>query len=188
MSMRTDLALESMQRAEASGKLPGIMKHEHRCRDAELTITEVDIDTPEASERIGRPIGRYITVSCMKGRLSDYCENAEQRALCLAREIKRAGELPERVLVAGLGNPSITPDSLGPRAAQGILATRHIKRLAKDLDTSELSEVTVIAAGVMAQTGMESQELIRSVCKESGAQLVIAVDALACADDQCFAF
>lgn len=176
------MALESEQRASASGKLKGIRKRERSYDEAELDVTEIDVLTDEAAELIGKPVGRYITIACRSGRLSDLCENAEARAECLARELSRLVGLPERVLFAGLGNAHITPDSLGPRTASGVLATRHIKRLAKDIDSSQLSEVSVISAGVMAQTGMESQEMIRSVCREAGAELVIVVDALACAE------
>jgi spore protease len=162
--------------------LAGVVKKERSYEEAELDVTEIEILTEEAARRLGKPVGKYLTVCCRSGRLSDCCENAAARAEVIARELTGLIKLPERVLLAGLGNISITPDSLGPRTASGVLATRHIKRLAKDIDTSELSEVTVISAGVMAQTGMESQELIRSLSRETEAQLVIAVDALACSE------
>ena len=45
----------------------------------------------------------------------------------MGEELRRL--LPEKgtVLVAGLGNDSITPDALGPQAAALVLATRHIR-------------------------------------------------------------
>jgi len=182
MGMRTDLALESAERAEASGGTEGIVKTERSYDSAGLRVTEISIETEAAARALGRPVGKYITVSCCGGRLSELCENAEERAECLAGELRRVSELPGKVLIAGLGNTAITSDSLGPRTASGILATRHIKRLARDIDTAGLSEVTVISAGVMAQTGLESQEVVRSVREAAGAELVIAVDALACSE------
>ncbi len=178
--MRTDLALESHQRAEASGRLEGIDKRERRYESAGFEVTEIDVQTEAAARLLGKPCGRYITVRCSEGRLSDRLYDAAAREDCLVRELSRLTALPKRILVAGLGNTAITPDSLGPRTAAGILATRHLKRLARGLDTSQLSEVTVISAGVMAQTGIESASVVKALCDETRPQLVLVIDALAC--------
>lgn len=182
MSYRTDLALEAEQRVSASGELKGITKRERRYDSAALEVTEIEIETENAAELLGKPVGRYITVKCVSGRLSDSAADAAARAECIAAELGRLCHIPERILVAGLGNTEITPDSLGPTAAAKILATRHIKRLARDLDTEDLSEVTVISAGVMAQTGIESAAVVKALCREVRPQLVIVVDALACSE------
>lgn len=182
MQGRTDLALESEQRAGASGKLEGVIKHERRCEDTGLTVTEIEITTQEAAGLIGRPIGHYVTLSLDSGRFSDRAEAMAAEAEILAAELGRLLDGAERVLVAGIGNTEITPDALGPRTASKVLATRHIKRLAKDIDSSALSEVTVTAPGVMAQTGVEAQVLIRALCREVLPEAVIAVDALACSE------
>ena len=52
-------------------------------------------------------------------------------------------------LFFGLGNRRITPDCVGALTADRVFATRHIKRLAKGLDTDELGDSAVVAAGVM---------------------------------------
>lgn len=182
MAYRTDLALESEQRANVSGGLAGIKKQERNYPRAGLEVTEIDVLTREAAEALGKPVGRYITVKCTRGRLSDcVCDTAEQTE-CLAAELSRLVKLPRRILAAGLGSKAVTPDSLGPAAASGIIATRHLKRLAKDLDTSELSEVSVISAGVMAQTGIESAAVVKALCDEVRPELVIVIDALACSE------
>ena len=85
-------------------------------------------------------------------------------------------------MFAGLGNRAITPDSLGPLTAEKIFATRHIKRLAKDIDTSDLSDVTVITTGVMAQTGVESSETVKALADLVKPDAIIIADALACSD------
>ena len=182
MSMRTDLAYESEQRVSAGGGAEGISKSERRYESAGFEVTEITVETEAGAELVGKPVGRYVTVRCAEGRLSDGCETAEERAECIAKELTGLIGHPERVLIAGLGNTQITPDSLGPRAAGGILATRHIKLLAKDLDTSELADVSVISAGVMAQTGVESQAVVKAICREVEPELVIVIDALACSE------
>lgn len=182
MQGRTDLALESEQRAGASGELSGVIKSERRCENAGLTVTEIELTTDEAARLIGRPIGHYVTLALDSGRLSDRAGAMEAEADILAEVLKGLMGGAERVLFAGLGNTDITPDALGPKTASRVLATRHIKRLAKDIDSSMLSEVTVTAPGVMGQTGIEAQTLIRALCREVEPQLVIAVDALACSE------
>ena len=84
------------------------------------------------------------------------------------------------VLVAGLGNPDITPDALGPRTARGVFATRHIdKALAQSLGFSELREVCAVCFGVLGQTGMETAEALRGMVGTVHPCAVITVDALA---------
>ena len=102
----------------------------------------------------------------------------------LAAEIESF--IPEGdILVAGLGNNDITPDALGPQAAAKVLATRHLR---DELDNDEeqfltsLRRVSSFAGGVLGQTGIESAEMIRAICRELKPAAVIAVDALACSD------
>ncbi len=42
-----------------------------------------------------------------------------------------------------------------------------------------MNRISSIVPGVMAQTGMETQEIIHSIVKETKPDLVVAVDALA---------
>ena len=182
MPYRTDLALESEQRVNANGSLAGIKKQERSYASAGFEVTDIEIVSDDAARALGKPIGRYVTVRCTQGRLSDCICDAAEQAECLAAELSGLVRLPQKVLVAGLGSNAITPDSLGPAAASGILATRHLKRLADDLDTSKLSEVSVISAGVMAQTGVESAEVVKALCDKVKPQLVIVIDALACSE------
>lgn len=180
--MRTDLALESESLGLRGRGDPGIEKNVSTDGPSGFEVTELVIKSREAAEELGRPRGRYITARCLSGRLCDSVELAAARAELLARELRSLAREPSRTLIVGLGNTEITPDSLGPRAAAQVLATRHIKRLAADLDTTGLAETAVIAPGVMAQTGMEAQAIVRSLIRELRPELVIAVDALACAE------
>ncbi len=182
MSLRTDLALESAQQVSPDALPEGVTKLERSRKDIRLEVTEITIETENAARLINKPAGRYITVESSDGSFSSYSDFFDGRVNCLAKEITRLCNIPERVLVVGLGNRSITPDSLGPRVAERIFATRHIKKLAKDLDTSHLCDVAALTTGVMAQTGVESSACVKAICNEISPQLVIVIDALACSE------
>ena len=83
------------------------------------------------------------------------------------------------VLVAGLGNRAITPDAIGPLAAESVLATRHLTRQAPEY-FADWRPVSVIAPGVLGQTGVETAEVLTGLMKTVTPRAVIAVDALAC--------
>lgn len=176
MKFRSDLALEQV----AADSLPEGVTMTRRGKA--FRITEILISDDSHRDSIGKGKGRYITLE--GGSLSRFSEIYEDMAAELADELGRL--IPDgEVLVAGLGNRDITPDAIGPEAAEKILATRHLRG---ELDDSEeefltsLRPVCTFAGGVMGQTGMESAELIRAVCREVKPAAVIAVDALACSD------
>ncbi len=176
MNIRTDLALEQIN----EDNLPEGVKKYHRGKAFE--ITEIVIENDNHRRTLGKGRGRYITLE--SGNLSRYCGNYEDMARELAEELKSM--LPEgEILVAGLGNRDITPDAIGPWAAEKVLATRHFKN---ELDETEeeflssLRSVSCLAGGVLGQTGIETAELIKAVCRETKPAAVIAVDALACSD------
>lgn len=100
----------------------------------------------------------------------------------LARIIKRLAPQGEQLsaLVVGLGNREVTSDSLGPKVADHLFITRHMMReFGDDVFGKKQKRVSAIVPGVMAQTGMESSEIIRGILRETQPDFVIAVDALA---------
>ena len=180
LKKRTDLALESAESVNVNAELPdGISVSEKKTSC--FLVTDVSVDSKDAAERIEKPVGRYVTLET-GARLDMRPENFEQCAYDLAEEITALRGGSDRILVVGLGNEDITPDSLGPRVCSHIFATRHIRENAPTLYSDDLGEVSVIAPGVMGQTGIEASELIKSVCGSVKPSMVIAVDALACSD------
>ena len=84
------------------------------------------------------------------------------------------------VLVAGLGNMEITPDSLGPKTSSRVLATRHISgEIARSTGLDRLRPVAVMQTGVTGQTGIETGEYILSIVRRIRPTAVVAIDALA---------
>lgn len=182
MGARTDIASES-QYITGGSELEGISKQEESSPDAGLDITRIEIKTDSAAGKIGRPKGRYLTVRASDGSFEAAAECFNERAALLAKEISALlpGDISGGVLFAGLGNRQITPDSVGPLAADRILATRHIEsRVLKSL--GELKRMSAISPGVLAQTGLESAELIRLISDRIKPSAIIVCDAFACSD------
>ena len=180
MALRTDLALESANQLSENEKLSGIKVNEKNYPDENMHITEIDILTDNASAQTGKPVGKYITVKC--GQLDGFSDSFERRVDILAEQIRKLCGKTEKILVAGLGNPDITPDAVGSLCAGKIFSTRHIKNLSSEIDTNGLSEISAIKTGVMGQTGIESAEQVKAICEAVSPEIVIAVDALACAE------
>ncbi len=87
---------------------------------------------------------------------------------------------PSCVLIACLGNPRITPDSLGPCTARSLEVTRHVQLMDRAaFSRFDKGALCAVTPGVLGDTGVESAELVRGVVREIGAELVVAVDALA---------
>lgn len=179
MGIRTDLALEAAQQLTKTAPIEGISKNEYR--KADLNIVEINVETESAAESLGKPIGKYITIQSELS-FENHPDNFNERVDILAEEINKLCQNKNNILVVGLGNKNITPDSLGPEVADQTFATRHIKQLAEDVDTSNLSTVSVIKTGVLGTTGIESSETVEAVCKMIKPTAVIVIDALACSE------
>ena len=178
MAIRTDLACEAYELHKSS--IPdGIRQEEEMCKD--IRVVTVTIETDDAGAAIGKPAGRYVTVETPP--FSGANGDADEAAEIIARQISRM--LPDEdergtVLVAGLGNRDITPDALGPLTAGQVISTRHIGGDAKKrLGLEKFNSVAVISPGVLAQTGIETGELIEAVAARLEPSAVIVVDALA---------
>lgn len=178
MEIRTDLAIEKEEFITEENK-GGLIK---RQRETEKTrITEIEITDKSCEEKIGKPVGKYITIEMDELSYDD--KLIDDRLKCLTAEIAKL--LPKEdgtVLVAGIGNESITPDALGPECAKQIFSTRHISsELKKEIGLEKLNPVCALATGVLGQTGIETGEIIKSVVKTVNPKAVIVIDALAAA-------
>ena len=155
--------------------LDGIISSTHKSEVC--TTDKTGICTPEAARLLGKPQGDYVTLSFANADLRTRSV-FEKAAKELAGELSSLLVLQknEPVIVACLGNASMTPDAIGPETARHIIPTRH---LMGDKSFSSLRPVSVIAPGVTGMTGIESGELIAAAASRSGAACMIAVDALA---------
>ena len=175
MIFGTDLAIERREITN-SGKNDGVTVKKRRIKSA--SVTEIEITTDAGAEKLGKPVGTYVTVELPP--FSSEFDDADSRMLAVRDEIKKL--LPKNtsgVLVVGLGNSDITPDALGPKTANDIFSTRHItKSLAEEVGLPSLRPVSSASPGVLGQTGIESAEMIRGIMNETSPDAVITVDAL----------
>ena len=178
---RTDLALEAAQLwregAGAAAEPRGV-----ECRQARREgwpVTTVRIADGEGARALGKPEGTYVTLE-LDG-LARREEDAFGRAArAVAAELSALLDLGpgEPVLVVGLGNRGVTPDSIGPLAAGHTLVTRHlVDRVPEHFGA--FRPVAALAAGVLGATGVESGRLARAVVREIRPARVVCVDALA---------
>lgn len=185
---RTDLALEVRETFEDDDvEIQGVVLKEDYDKKKDIRVTTVEIKDQKGAEAMGKPIGTYITIEApnLGGNDESFHEPITDE---IAKYIKNlAGDLKKsEILVAGLGNREVTPDSLGPWVVDNLFVTRHlIKEFGEEFrEKHKLGNVSAIAPGVMAQTGMETSEIIRGIIGETHPKLVIVIDALAARSTQ----
>ncbi len=168
--IRTDLALEA-----CDGQAPHLAGLQQKTtRKGGVTVTAIKIRSAEAAQKLGKPRGTYVTVEWEQSADDEGTHQAVLEGLSAL--LPKAGT----VLVAGLGNENVTPDALGPKCAARVLATRHISAdLAKSIGLCGLRSVSVLAPGVLGQTGIESMEILAATVEKIRPAAVIAIDALA---------
>ena len=182
--VRTDLALEVRENMEENAReCRGVSVEEEYKEESELKITKVVIETMNGAKAMGKPVGTYVTLEAPAMILPDE-DYHEEISGELARQLKQIipgleGELS--VMVVGLGNRDVTADALGPNVVDNLTITRHMmKEYGKAaFDKKKVHMVSGLVPGVMAKTGMESQEIIKGVVEKTKPDVVIVVDALA---------
>lgn len=180
-NQRTDLALESEQQARAcrEEKISGLEREEFQ--KGSFKISRICITDENASGLLEKPVGNYVTVSAPDG-FDAMPERLNTAAEVIKNELLKIAGAFKSVLVVGLGNERITPDSVGVLVSRKIFATRHIKTLAPSLYDESMTEVSVIASGVTGNTGIESAEIVKALCEKTRPDVVFVIDALACSD------
>jgi len=183
-NFRTDLALERRDIFRKNNNLEEIdgIEIENKEIDENLKVTKVNITNQNGEQAIGKPIGSYITIDIKKLRLAEE-EEIQKSAEILAEELKEIINkhiAPEDdILVVGLGNMYVTPDSLGPKVVNDIDVTRHIIKYLPQYIDENSRPVSAISPGVLGTTGIETLEILEGVVKEINPKLLIVIDALA---------
>ena len=138
-------------------------------------MATLEIRTDAGSKTMGKEKGTYITVELEE-------ENEEAVIRELVQQMKQlSGGKNDKCFILGLGNREITPDALGPLTIDKVLVTRHlIREFGSEMKKKyHFSEAQALAPGVMAQTGMEMQEIVKGIVDKTAPDIVFVVDALA---------
>lgn len=179
--IRTDLVLEAHEVFLQTSELPELEGVETDYRSLEgVEISVTNIITAAAGEKIGKAPGKYVTIEA--AGLRDKNEELESRLVeVLSQELQRLMPLADdtTILVVGLGNWNVTPDSLGPSVVEKIYVTRHLKTLYPEKIGPGFRNVCAIAPGVLGLTGIESGDIIYGIVQQLKPDYVIAIDALA---------
>lgn len=178
---RTDLACES---GATSENIPGTVCRKHKKYG--LEITDLQVQNEEGVRHTGQCIGRYTTISCPPIRYweEEQVDNTASVLGALLRDYAKATlgkpvTSAVKVLIAGLGNRNITADAVGPRTADKITVTGHIKNGDEIFENVGCCRIFAMHPGVQGQTGIEAARLIQSVAAALQPDIVVAVDALA---------
>ena len=170
-NFRTDLADERTDIFKKNNNIKeNIEGIETNVREEEnIKITEVKIVNENGENAIGKPIGNYITIDIDKLKLATD-EQIESYGNILANELKKLGDKhiakEEEILVVGLGNIYVTPDSLGPKVINEIDVTRHILKYMPDVLEKGTRGVSAVSPGVLGTTGIETLEIITGIVEQ----------------------
>lgn len=189
-TIRTDLAMEQKERFESDHvEVSGVVLEEEYDEEKEIKITTVKIETENGAKTMGKPVGTYLTLEAPNLAAGDegyHREISETLAGFLAEYMQDENKGKEQrdrysVLVVGLGNREVTPDALGPYVVDQLNITRHIVQEYGKYAIEEENgrSVSAVVPGVMAQTGMETAEIIKGIVQETSPDLIMVIDALA---------
>lgn len=154
-NLRTDLIIENKKIKHQKKIINGIEIASSNQDGNYITITFEDITNFEEREKIGKILENIL------------------KELYIKNNIKENDEC----LIIGLGNIKSTPDSLGVKTIDDILITKHLFTYSKVKEG--IRPVSSFTPGVMANTGLESANIIKALIKEEKPKFIIAIDALA---------
>ena len=166
----TDLALEEREKFKDNVEIDGVELKKKYNDELKMTTTLVNIKTEKGAKVMGKPKGHYITIETKYAKEDDkYNQKKISDEL-----LKNIGHLinanigkdkrPEAILIVGLGNAQATPDAIGPRTASLVQIRKNIY---------------CISPGVLAQTGMETGEIVEGIVKKIHPDALVVIDALA---------
>ena len=184
-NFRTDLALERRdlynKAHNIENDIDGIETEDENV-DENISVSRVKITNEKGEEAIGKKKGNYITIDVKKLKIANE-EEIQRTSEVVTKELKTllAKHVAEKdsILVVGLGNIYVTPDSLGPKVINEVDITRHLLEYMPEVLDENTREVSAISPGVLGTTGIETMEILKGIIDNVKPKLVIIIDALA---------
>lgn len=184
-NFRTDLATERRDIYKKANSIEndinGIKSTKEEIND-KISVEKVKILNEEGEKAIGKPIGSYITIDIKKLKLAQE-EDIQKASEVLTNELKNILDMhiqkQDEIIIVGLGNIYVTPDSLGPKVINEIDVTRHLIKYVPDVVEKDTRSVSAVAPGVLGTTGIETVEILKGIIENTHPKLVVVIDALA---------
>lgn len=183
-NFRTDLANERRdiyRKTNNLGQIDGI-ESDIQDVDDNLKIERVLITNENGEKAVGKPKGTYVTIDIKNLKIARE-EEIQKASDVLSKELSKILDKhvtrKDEMLVVGLGNIYVTPDSLGPKVINELDITRHIIKYMPDVLDENTRNVCGIAPGVLGTTGMETLEIIKGIVENVKPKIVIVIDSLA---------
>ena len=173
-NIHTDLVIDNMNSINKNNVI------ENKKYSDDINITKVTLDE-YTSKLLGKKKGKYITIEFED--ITNY-EDREIVGKVFENELKSllnniGINNEDECLVIGLGNNKSTPDSLGPKVISNIVVTRHLFEICP-IDVKEgMRCVSTFVPGVMADTGIESADIIFGIVKDIKPKFMVVIDAVA---------
>ncbi|MBQ6494826.1 MAG: GPR endopeptidase [Bacilli bacterium] len=144
-----------------------------------VSVTTFYVDD-KISSNINRKVGTYITISFQD------ITNYEDRIIVsdvLTSELKKIiSKLNlndnSSCLIIGLGNSKSTADSLGPKVIDNTMVTRHLFLLNTNVKDG-IRCVSCFSPSVMANTGIETFDIIEGIISKIHPDFLVVIDSLA---------
>jgi len=157
-------------------------KHGEENVGEDIKITRVKVLNEEGEKAIGKKKGNYITIDIKNLKVAGE-EDIQKASEAVTKELRSLiGNLiseKEDILVVGLGNIYVTPDSLGPKVVQDIDITRHLLTYMPEVLEEDTRPVSAVSPGVLGTTGIETVEILKGIVDNIHPKLIIVIDALA---------
>lgn len=170
---RSDLADELIERIDKEEY--GVENRKYK----NISISKINILKDNNS--LNKKVGTYVSIAF--NNLEDK-QNRDDIKEVLVDNLKEFIDdlnlkKDDKVLVVGLGNEDFSADALGPMAAKEVVVTSHLFTI-EDFEIKEgTRQVSLLTPGVMGQTGLETADIVKSVCDFYKPRVVIFIDALA---------
>ena len=184
LKFRTDLAVERtniFRKANKLEEINGIETTEEEI-NKDIKVWRVKVTNENGEQAIGKKIGSYVTIDLRNFKIADD-DKIQKSAEVLSNELKQILQShvqnKDDILVVGLGNIYVTPDSLGPKVINEIDVTRHIIKYLPQYIDENARPVTAISPGVLGTTGIETMEILKGIVDNIKPKLLIVIDALA---------
>ena len=178
-----DERVDTYKRVHNLSEIDGIKVDTKNTSNIKTTI--VDVLNDNGKKAVNKDIGKYITIEVQS---MEYIEEADKEEIIheissnidiLIKSVIENFNKDNSILVVGLGNEYVTPDSLGPKVVSYVDITRHLMKYASEYMEPNTKEISSISPGVLGTTGIETVEIISSIVNKIKPSLIVVIDSLA---------